>query len=390
MKPIVFALLLLSAAMVLAAPPRLAWAEPKSSIAQSSLAAEIRREVEGAIADKKLPGCVILVSSRGAIVHREAYGSRQLEPATVAMTADTVFDLASLTKPIATATSVMILIERGKLNLEDPVAKHLPEFSANAKSDITVEHLLLHTAGLIADNPLSDYDDGPEKARERILALKPLAAPGERFIYSDMCFVTLGMLVEKVSGQPLDAFASENIFKPLAMHETGFKPEDQLRKRAAPTEKRDEKWLVGEVHDPRAAKLGGVAGHAGVFSTADDLAKYAQAMLDRARHGDARLMSEETWRLMTRPRAVPRDGRRGLGWDIRTGYSTNRGKNLSDAAFGHGGFTGTALWIDPEKQLFVIFLSNRLHPDGKGSVNPLAGRIADVVAEALGQASTSR
>jgi CubicO group peptidase (beta-lactamase class C family) len=198
-----------------------------------------------------------------------------------------------------------------------------------------------------------------------------------------MCYVVLGMLVEKISGQPLDQFARENIFEPLNMRETTFNPKERLRKRAAPTEKRDGQWLVGEVHDPRAAKLGGVAGHAGVFSTADDLAKYAQTMLDHGRRGNARLMNEETWKLMTQARAVPRDGRRGLGWDIRTGYSINRGKKLSDAAFGHGGFTGTSLWIDPEKQLFVVFLSNRLHPDGKGSVNPLAGRIADVVVESL-------
>jgi CubicO group peptidase (beta-lactamase class C family) len=375
--------MLLHGALILHAAPQHSREEPAEPNVRSSLAQGIRHEVERAIAEKKLPGCVVLVSWRGEIVHREGYGSRQLEPDEVAMKADTVFDLASLTKPIVTATSVMILIERGKLRLDDLVAKHLPDFAANGKDAITVEHLLLHTAGLIADNPLSDYTDGPETARQRIRALKPLAAPAERFIYSDMCYVVLGMLVEKISGQPLDQFARENIFEPLNMRETTFNPKERLRKRAAPTEKRDGQWLVGEVHDPRAAKLGGVAGHAGVFSTADDLAKYAQTMLDHGRRGNARLMNEETWKLMTQARAVPRDGRRGLGWDIRTGYSINRGKKLSDAAFGHGGFTGTSLWIDPEKQLFVVFLSNRLHPDGKGSVNPLAGRIADVVVESL-------
>jgi CubicO group peptidase (beta-lactamase class C family) len=198
-----------------------------------------------------------------------------------------------------------------------------------------------------------------------------------------MCYVVLGLLIEKVSGQSLDRFALENIFEPLGMHETRFRPDEPLRLRAAPTEKRNGKWLVGEVHDPRAEKLGGVAGHAGLFSTADDLANYARAMIDRGHSENWRLMSEETWTLMTQPRQVPGDRRRGLGWDVKTGYSINRGNKLSDAAFGHGGFTGTSLWIDPEKGLYIIFLSNRLHPDGKGSVNPLAGRISDLVVEAI-------
>jgi CubicO group peptidase (beta-lactamase class C family) len=356
-------------------------APPAEGDADRSLAAEIRAAVEAAISEEKLPGCVVLVGVDGNVIHREAYGHRRIEPARVPMTVDTVFDLASLTKPIVTATSVMILVDRQKLRLDDPVTRYLPEFAAHGKDKITVEQLLLHTGGLIADNPLADYDDGRVKAIERIYGLKPVAAPGERFIYSDVSFIVLGLLVEKVAGKPLDEFARENIFELLEMSQTMFHPGEDLRKRAAPADKRDGEWVAGEVHDPRAWRLGGVAGHAGLFSTADDLAKYAQAMLNRGGREDRRLLSEEAWQQMTRPRDVAGRGLRGLGWDMKTGYSTNGGKKLSVAAFGHGGFTGTSLWIDPEKELFVIFLSNRLHPDGKGSVNPLAGRIADAVAD---------
>jgi serine-type D-Ala-D-Ala carboxypeptidase len=294
-----------------------------------------------------------------------------------------VFDLASLTKPIATATSVMILVERGKVQIDDSVAKYLPQFAAHGKDAITVEQLLLHTGGLIADNPLAHYEDGREQAIERIFALKPVAAAGERFIYSDVGFIVLGLLVEKVSGQSLADFTRENIFAPLAMSESMFRPGDALRLRAAPADRGNNEWSAGEVHDPRSVRMGGVAGHAGLFSTAGDLAKYAQAMLDVGRPRTRQLLSEQTWREMTRPREVAGHGLRTLGWDNKTGYSTNRGNKLSSAAFGHGGFTGTSLWIDPSKDLYVGFLSNRLHPDGKGAVNPLAGRIADLVTESL-------
>ncbi len=385
-----------------AEPPKLRHASPTELGMSGELPAKVEAAVTAAIAEGKLPGCVVVIGYRGRIAHAKLYGNRRIEPVHEAMTLDTVFDVASLTKPIATATSAMILIERGKLRLDDPVAKHLPEFAAEGKGNITVEHLLLHTGGLIADNPLSDYADGRERAIERICALKPVAAPGERFIYSDVSFVVLGLMVEKVSGQTLDEFARDNIFRPLRMSETMFRPGEAFRARAAPTEKRNGEWLVGEVHDPRAAKLGGVAGHAGLFSTAEDLAVYAEMMLRGGKYGGIQVLKRETWEMMTRPREVPRrmptasnspqgqDARgtlwvRGLGWDIRTGYSTNRGKKLSDSAFGHGGFTGTSLWIDPENELFVIFLSSRLHPDGKGSVNPLAGRIAELAVEAVGK-----
>lgn len=338
--------------------------------------------VREALEQSKMPGCVVLVGRREGIVFRKAFGFLQTTPQKVPMTIDTVFDLASLTKPIATATSAMILVEQGKLDLNAPVAKYLPEFSANGKEAITVRHLLLHTGGLIADNSIKDYSDGPEMAFSQIYNLKPSAAPGEEFTYSDVGFIVLGQIVKAVSGKNVHEFSQEAIFGPLGMKETGYLPGEPLKARAAVTEQRDNRWIKGEVHDPRAYALGGVAGHAGLFSTADDLARYGVMMLNHGRLGDTKVLNAATFSQMTTPVDVPR-GSRALGWDVRTGYSSNRGDLMSSAAFGHGGFTGTGIWIDPEQNLFVVFLSNRVHPDGKGLVNPLIGRIGTIAAAAI-------
>ena len=316
------------------------------------------------------------------IFHR-AYGNRQVEPTVEPMTADTVFDLASLTKPLATATSVLMLVDAGKVELDAPVVKYLPEFAPNGKDQITVRDLLTHQGGLLPDNSLKDYLDGPELAWERICALDLRAEPRTQFIYTDVGFITLGKLVERVSGEPLNDFARKRIYLPLGMRETMYRPGEELDGRAAPTEKNGETFFKGTVHDPRAAALGGVAGHAGLFSTADDLARYA-AMVHRGGRGPGgeTILSSKIIRQMASPQQTPR-GTRGLGWDKQSPYSSNRGDLLSDSAIGHGGFTGTAMWIDPEQQLTVIFLSNRLHPDGKGTVNRLAGRVATIAAAAL-------
>lgn len=365
-----------------AAPPNLTRVAPVDVGFNSVKLAEIDGVVEQALAEKKMPGCVVAIGRRDRLVIVKAFGQRQLEPCSEAMTTDTIFDLASLTKPIATATSIMLLIERGKLRLDDPVTKHWPEFAENGKEKISVEHLLTHTGGLIADNRIADYLQGPEKAWSNIASLKPLAEPNVKFTYSDVGFEVLGKLVENISEFSVAEFAKTNVFDPLGMSETDYKPKPELRLRIAPTEKRNGEFIRGEVHDPRAHLLGGIAGHAGLFSTVEDLAKYAAAMVMKGQLGETRIMSEVTWTEMTRPRNVP-SGKRALGWDMKTGYSSNRGTTMSDHAFGHGGFTGTAIWIDPDTGLFVIFLSNRVHPDGKGSVNPLAGRIGTIAADAI-------
>jgi len=369
-------------AIAAAAPSALAIVRPEEAGMDGRQLCAIDEAVDTALRARQMPGCVVLVGHHGKIVFEKAYGDRQVVPERVPMTADTLFDLASLTKPVATATSVMILVERGKLRLNDPVARYIPEFASHGKDQITVLHLLTHQGGLVADNPMSDYADGPETARTRLLATKPVAPPGSKFLYSDVGFLVLGELVRRISGKGLDEFAHKNIFKPLGMLETGFLPSSELRRRAAPTEKRRGQWMQGEVHDPRAFALGGVAGHAGLFSTAQDLARYAQALLGRGQYGEVRVLGESTAAAMASPQKVS-TGFRGLGWDMRTGYSSNRGESFSPRAFGHGGFTGTSMWIDPELDLFVIFLSNRLHPDGKGSINSLAGRIGTIAGRAV-------
>jgi uncharacterized protein YbbC (DUF1343 family)/CubicO group peptidase (beta-lactamase class C family) len=332
----------------------------------------------------ELPGAVVLVVHGDRVVFRKAYGQRSLRPTRTPMTPDTVFDLASLTKPIATATSLMILVEQGKLRLSDRVADHLPGFGRHGKDKLTLEHLLLHTSGLIADNPVADYQDGREKALERICDLKPLAEPGARFLYSDVNFIVLGEVVERVAGVPLDQFARTHIFEPLGMKETTFRPQGALKARAAPTEARDGRFEPGVVHDPRAYALGGVAGHAGLFSTADDLAVYARMLLRGGTVDGHRLLAPATLRTMTAPHAVPR-GLRAFGWDVDTSYSRNRGDLFPrDRGFGHTGFTGTSIWVDPDSDTAVIFLSNRVHPDGKGNVTPLRRQVATIVAAAAG------
>jgi len=341
--------------------------------------------VAAGIAAGKLPGCVVCIGRRDGIAFLRAYGRRQVEPEGEPMTADTIFDLASLTKPVATATAVLQLVEDGRLRLADTVASHLPDFAAHGKEAITIHDLLTHQSGLIADNPLADYDDGPEQALARICSLEPLAAPGTKFIYSDVNFILLGMLVEQLSGTSLAEATATRIFAPLGMKETGFMPAAGLRGRCAPTERRDGRWIRGEVHDPRAWKLSGVAGHAGLFGTAADLTRYARMMLSGGTLAGARVLATPTVAVMTRSVVLPEGDLRALGWDKRSRFSANRGDLFSAAAFGHGGFTGTALWIDPELDLFVIFLSNRVHPDGTGQVNPLIGRIGSVAAAALGE-----
>jgi len=340
--------------------------------------------VEEAMARGEMPGCVVLLGRRSGIFFRKAYGFRQLEPEPETMTVDTIFDLASLTKPVATATSVLILWERGVLDLDAPVAQYLPEFAAEGKEKVTVRHLLTHTGGLPAANPLSEYADGPEAALRRILTCKPIASAGERFIYSDLGFIVLGELVARLAGKPLDRFAVEEIFKPLGMSDTGFCPDRSLRPRIAPTEKSGQEFLRGVVHDPRAARLGGVAGHAGLFSTADDLWKFAAMLLNRGTWEARTFLAPHTVRTLTQPRGLPGcRGFRALGWDVRSSLSSNRSPDYSPFAFGHGGFTGTGMWVDPVNDLVVIFLSNRLHPDGKGSVNPLIAQIGSVAVRAL-------
>ncbi|MDB4997863.1 MAG: hypothetical protein JWM74_5295, partial [Myxococcaceae bacterium] len=315
-------------------------------------------------------------------------GQRSVEPERTPMTIDTVFDLASLTKPIATATSIVILAERGLVDLDGPAARYIPELAAHGKGGFTVRQLLTHVSGIPVETPKSDFALGRAAAMDKIYEATVRAQPGERFLYSDIGFLLLEEIVRRVAGQDLAAFTSANIFAPLGMNETGFLPSPALRARAAPTEAKDGIFLKGDVHDPRAQLLGGVAGHAGLFSTAKDLTTYAQALLREGAIDDgagnvSRILTPHAVDTFFASHDVP-GGVRALGWDVKSTFSANRGETFSRRAVGHGGYTGTAMWIDPESDLFLLFLSNRVHPDGKGAVNPLIGRIATLVGSAFG------
>jgi uncharacterized protein YbbC (DUF1343 family) len=335
--------------------------------------------VRAALAEGKLPGCVVVAGRHDEILLRRAYGNKALLPEPVPMKADTVFDLASLTKAVATSSSILLLVERGKVSLEAPASTYVPELAK--LPPFTVEQLLLHTSGLPAATAVDDYTHGREEAMRRIAALKKVAQPGEKFVYSDVGYIVLEEIVRRVSGRELADFAATEVFAPLGMKETGYRPAEALRDRAAPTEQRDGGWMIGDVHDPRAYALGGVAGHAGLFSTADDLARFAQAMLGRGRIDGKRWMDEKTFAAWTRRRETPRGGR-ALGWDVDSAFATHRGTMLSPHSFGHGGFTGTAMWVDPDRDFFFVFLSNRVHPDGKGAVNPLIASVSDLLVRA--------
>ncbi len=360
--------------------------------------AAIDEEVEREIKLQHLPGAVVLVARNGGVVWRKAYGSRAVEPAREVMTANTIFDVASLTKIVATATSIMILVERGQLRLSDPVSNYIPEIKGDGKERITIELLLTHRAGYAPDFDLKERWTGYDEAIKRLVREPLRNPPGARFVYSDINYIALGEVIHRVSGVPLDEFARQNIFVPLGMRDTGFRPRATLRSRIAPTEKRRgqlsylgdkpsesevdaDKWLRGGVHDPTAYRMGGVAGHAGLFSTADDLAIYCQMILNGGRYRDATILSPLSVAEMTRPRIVSEPAwTRGLGWDINASFSTNRGDLFPLGSFGHTGFTGTSLWIDSATNMFVVFLSNRVHPDGKGDVASLRGRIASIAA----------
>lgn len=342
--------------------------------------------VAAAIEAGKMPGCVLVVGRHDEVLLRKAYGSRAVLPERLPMTLDTVFDLASLTKPLATSTSVMILVERGKIELKAPASRYVPELAK--LPPFTVEQLLLHTSGLPAATPLSDYVSPDPNDRTGVmrklgesLVGKLKTQPGERFLYSDVGFIVLEEIVRRRSGKDLATFTHDEVWGPLGMTETGFLPAAELRARAAPTEQRDGAWMQGDVHDPRAWNMGGVAGHAGVFSTADDLSRYARALLAKGTLDGKRIVSEKTLETWISRRETSSGGR-ALGWDRDSRFATHRSSLLSTRAFGHGGFTGTAMWIDPGKDLFVVFLSNRVHPDGKGAVNPLVAELATMAIDA--------
>lgn len=389
----------------LAAQAGVAKSLPNGSPSSVGMSAErlalIDKAVGRAMQSNETPGAVVLVGRRGRVVWRKAYGARSLVPAREEMTVDTIFDAASLTKVVATATSAMILVERGEVRLSDPVVRYIPELKGEGRDGMTIEHLLTHRSGYAPDFDLREQWTGYDEALKRLYAERLRAAPGERFVYSDIGMIALGEVVRRASGQTLDEFARQNIFAPLEMKDTGFRPRAELLARVAPTETRrgmrnylgatnddnmtdSGQMMRGEVHDPTANRMNGVAGHAGLFSSADDLAVFCQMILNGGEWAKARILSPMGVAAMTQPRTVNVEGAaRSLGWDMASSFSANRGDIFAPGSFGHTGFTGTSLWIDPASQSFVVFLSSRLHPGGKGEVGPLRGRIASIVAASM-------
>lgn len=334
--------------------------------------------IETAIQKGEVPGVVCLVGYKNRVLHFKAYGSRAIEPQREAMTTDTIFDAASLTKVVSTTSSILKLIEEGKLRLNDLVTTHLPKFQGG-KSTITIRHLLTHYSGMRPDLDLEPAWSGYELGIEKALVDKPVAEPGAKFIYSDINFILLGEIVRQVSGLPLNEFAKQKVFQPLGMLETGYLPDPALKPRITPTEKLkgEELPLRGIVHDETTRFMGGVAGHAGIFTTAEDLAKFARMILGKG----APLFSPLTIAAATRtqsPAGMP--ALRGLGWDIDSPFAGNRGDLYPIGSFGHTGFTGTSLWIDPASESFVIVLGNHVHPFRRTPITGLRGRVASVAA----------
>jgi SSS family transporter len=415
--------------------------------------------INEAVAAHKLPGAVVVVGHDGKVVFHEAYGNRKIagEPgitnsdiAAEPMTEDTIFDMASLTKCLATATAMMQLYEEGKFQFDDPVAKYLPEFSVNGKDKVTIRELLTHYSGLAPDVSLKDPWglSAPDKAEgiKRAMESKPDNPPGLKFVYSDINFITLGALVERLSGQPEDQYVQQHVFTPLKMTDTSYRSFDKtcgpttrtgaaiepgprpttnirmacppgtwsplaLDPETAPTTHDDEgnartnphfdRLTRGTVHDPTTRRMGGVAGHAGVFSTAHDISLYAEALLDKLTKNKGPFpLKQSTLKLMTTPQqpATAQDGAtiftpngqptkgiatRGFGWDINTAFSRPRGSIFPIGSFGHTGFTGTTLWMDPQSDTYVVLLANAVHPRGNPPISALRGQVATAAAEAL-------
>src|SRR5579864_6934411 len=389
--PLILVFLTTALAQKAGAPPtRVASAKASSSTSARQQASTqfkvLDSVIEDAIEQQQCPGAVVLVGHHGRVVYKKAYGMRSLEPTRERMTLDTIFDLASLTKVVATTPSVLRLFELGQIRLNDPVAAYLPEFAQNGKQDVTIRELLTHYSGLPGDLDLESPWSGKETAEQMAFSSRLIMPPGSALHYSDINFEVLGFLVERIARMPLDKYADSFVFQPLAMKETRYLPPPQWRRRIAPTQyDENHQMLRGIVHDPTARRMGGVAGHAGLFSTAADLAKYAQAVLDALDgkpHRD--FLKPLTLLKATRPQQPPdATSLRGLGWDIDSPFSSNRGELLPLGSFGHTGFTGTSIWIDPYTDTYVILLTNAVHPHVGHSVIALRGKVADVVATIL-------
>jgi CubicO group peptidase (beta-lactamase class C family) len=376
----------LLAAGCLPHPPATPPATPAAGFEEANRLLETYRERHA------FPGGVLAVGNRGALVHLHPFGRLSYDADAPPVTARTLYDLASLTKVVATTTVAMILVDEGKLDLDRPVQAYLPRFQGPGKESVTVRHLLTHSSGLDATAPLFREIQGRAAYVERIQAMDLLYPAGSRSLYSDLGVILLGEVIEKAAGQPFEKLVRERVIEPLGMHDTMFRPPADLRPRTAPTE--IDPWrgrlIQGEVHDENAFALGGVAPHAGLFGTASDLARFARMLLNGGVLEGHRIVSRETIELFTRRAGIPGSDR-ALGWDTRSAEGSSAGTLFSPRSFGHTGFTGTSIWIDPERELFVILLTNRVHPTRENNlIREVRPAVADAVVRALASIASSR
>jgi uncharacterized protein YbbC (DUF1343 family)/CubicO group peptidase (beta-lactamase class C family) len=384
---------LLALALARAAPASgFAFKAGRSSVATNGFTpaalAPIADVARSEIQSGHIPGAVVLIGNDREVVYRRAFGHLMLRPRPLPMPQNAIFDLASLTKVVATTTAVMQLVERGKLDLDAPAARYWPAFATNGKERITLRELLTHYSGLAPDLNLAQTWSGYREAMDKIVALHPIRRPGAAYIYSDVNFEVLGEIVRRVSGEPLDRYCARHIFGPLGMRDTSFKPPSSKLYRVAPTEQIDGVMRRGQVHDPTAYRMGGVAGDAGLFSTADDLAIFARMLLNGGVANGVRVLKPATVAAMTAPESPARGSRlRGFGWDLGGPLASDRDALAPVGSYGHTGFTGTLLWIDPASKTFVVVLTNRVYPDGRGDARPLRSTVLALVADALGPRS---
>jgi len=351
--------ILLGAYVALAVSDGLPVNTPKSVGMSAARLASIDRIVVRGINAGGYPGASVVIGRNGYAVYQKGFGKLGWTTSSGRVTADrSIYDLASLTKVVGTTTAAMVLFDQGRLDLNAPVSTYLPAFSGGWKDSVTVRHLLTHRSGLPAGRDLWRIARTPDEARAAVLSTNLECKPGQCYIYSDLGADVLGFVIEAVAGEPLDAFLHDKVFEPLGMNDTFFRPADSLTYRIAPTEMAPPRGypLRGEVHDENAYALGGVAGHAGLFSTAADLSIFAQMMLNGGSYNGVRILSDTTVALFTHRAA----GTRALGWDTADGDGGS-GRFLDSRAYGHTGYTGTSIWIDPERQMFVLLLTNRVH-----------------------------
>jgi CubicO group peptidase (beta-lactamase class C family) len=315
------------------------------------------------IARGAFPGAQLLVQRHGKILHARNFGKLTYQPLSPLVTSETMYDLASVSKVVATTTAAMKLFDEGRLALDAKVAEYLPEFAQNGKKDVTIRNLLLHNSGLPAFRLFYRFCKNDAEVVDSVMATRLEYPTGSKTIYSDLGMITLAKVIERITGSTLDEYARREFFEPLGMTHTMYNPPDLLKPYTAPTEN-DTYWRMrvvqGAVHDETAAMLNGVAGHAGLFSTASDLAIFAQMLLDGGEHDGRRFIKQSTIEMFTHRQE--RGSSRGLGWDSPSSTGSSAGRYFSARSFGHTGFTGTSIWIDPDADMFVIFLTNRVYP----------------------------